>query len=113
MLAVWCCKGYDYFCVFLCVVHVLCILWYSSWVWRCLTPCGTIFQLYRGGQFYWWRKQVYLEETIDMTQVQIYGCVDVPCVGMKLTVILAIVNDGIGRCKSNYHTITTTAVPRK
>ena len=32
----------------------------------CLTPFSTMFYLYRGGQFYWWREQ---DKTTDLPQV--------------------------------------------
>ena len=38
----------------------------------CLMPHSTIFHLYRGSQFYWWRKPEYPEKTTDLLQVTVH-----------------------------------------
>ena len=68
---------------------------------RCLTPLSTIFQLYRGGDYYCHK---------SLTNFITQCCIEYtsPWAEFELTILVVICTDSIGSCKPNYHTITTT-----
>ena len=103
---------FSYFIMIINYMHEsigLNLVFVCLFVWWCLTSLSTIFQLYRGIQFYWWRKPEYRKNT-DLLQVTEHLALFE--IGTHNISTVVIGTDCIGSCKSNYNTITTMTSPK-
>ena len=87
------------------IKHSLFVLRFASWY---LTSLSTTLQLYRGGQFYWWRKPPTYRKSL--THFITKCCIEYtsPLTWFELTTLVVIDTYYTGSCKSSYNTITTT-----
>ena len=76
----------------------------------CLTTLSTIFQLFRGGQFYWWGNRSSRRKTTDLSQgtdklhhIMLYRA-HLPM--NELTLLVVIGTESTGSCKSNINTVS-------